>query len=220
MLHLIISALLWTGLWTGLSTASAPAQQAALAVPAKPAGDPGAWVTMTDYPADALAGHKEGLVGFALDVDQAGNVASCRITQGSGTSSLDAATCALLFARAHFQPALDVTGKPMPGAFSSRIRWIYPARIVEAPKARALEPVELGGSIRDGEGASVLYVNTDGIITACELAPRPYSNIMAPPDICALFPVGSRYGPPGLSKGKPVKRKVTLKLSIYDVNVR
>jgi len=34
-----------------------------------------------------------------------------------------------------------------------------------------------------------------------------------------MFPIGSRYDPPALYKGRPKKRRITMKLNIQDQNV-
>jgi TonB family protein len=192
------------------------ATPAAAPVRPVPANDPATWVSINDYPREALEKHQEGAVGFSLEVGPAGYVQSCRITQSSGAPTLDAATCALVFVRARFDPVRE-SATPT-SIYASRIRWSYPAKIEDPARSQAA--VELRGRIRDGEGASILYVDANGVITQCDEGPRPYDNVLAGPDLCAIFPVGSRYGAPTLFNGKPVKRKVTLKLSVHDVNLQ
>jgi hypothetical protein len=97
------------------------------------------------------------------------------------------------------------------------VEWVYPKSAPAA--ASALAPVELHGFDRDGYGSSVLSVDENGIITKCEHGDSGYANIPSPPDFCWMFPVGSRYGPPALYKGKPMKRRITMKLDIKDQNV-
>jgi len=181
-----------------------------------PATSPGSWMSISDYPADALAKHQEGTVGFALQVDASGQVQSCSITQSSGSPALDQGTCALLRSRAKFQPARDASGHAVGGTFASHVEWVYPKT---APAAAAPAPVELHGFDRTGYGSSVLSVDENGIITKCEHGESGYLNIPSPPDFCWMFPVGSRYGPPALYKGKPMKRRITMKLDIKDENV-
>ena len=197
---------------------AAALQATLVATPARPipANDPATWVSINDYPREALEKHQEGAVGFSLEVGPAGYVQSCRITQSSGAPTLDAATCALVFVRARFEPARESAAAP--AIYASRIRWSYPTKIEDPARSQAA--VELKARIRDGEGASVLYVDANGMITQCDQGPQPYDNVLAGPDLCAIFPTGSRYGAPALFNGKPVKRKVTLKLSVYDINVR
>ena len=185
----------------------------------KPANDPGGWIKIADYPADALAAGQAGTVAFKLDVSAAGNVAGCRIAASSGAASLDTMTCALLFIRARFDPARDAAGNAVAGTFSSRITWVFPPDY-QTRSGSALTPVELRNGVRDVSGKSVLKVGEDGIITACDPVGSDYDNVMALPDICKIFAVGSRYGPPATVDGKPVKRKVTIGLSVYDVTVR
>lgn len=88
-----------------------------------------------------------------------------------------------------------------------------------AAQAVAPPPINLQGFKRTGYGVSVLSVDQNGIITKCEPGESGYLNIPSPPDFCGMFPVGSRYGPPALYKGKPVKRRVTLTLNTVDENV-
>jgi TonB family protein len=185
---------------------------------AKPASDPSDWIKITDYPADALTSRQAGTVAFKLDVDPAGNVSACRIVGSSGSASLDTMTCALLFIRARFTPARDAAGTAVAGNFSSRITWVFPPDYKGSPSA--LKPVELRRGVRDAAGKSILRIGEDGIIATCVPAGGAYSNVLPLPDICRLFPVGARYGPPATVNGKPVKREVTITLSVYDVNVR
>lgn len=179
----------------------------------EPATSPGTWMSMSDYPADALTKHQEGSVGFALQVDPSGRVQSCSVTSSSGSQVLDDATCALLKSRARFKPAQDAAGHAIAGTFASHVQWVYPKA------APALAPVELHGFDRIGYGASVLTVDENGMVTKCEHGDSGYANIPSPPDFCWMFPVGSRYGPPALYKGKPMKRRITMRLDIKDQNV-
>lgn len=194
--------------------ASAPSPAAA-----QPANDPRAWIKVADYPADALAAGQAGTIAFKLDIDAAGSVSGCRIVGSSGSASLDTMTCALLFIRARFTPARDAAGSAVPGAFSSRITWVFPPDY-KVRTGTALAPVELRQGVRDVSGKSILRIGEDGIITSCVAAEGMYVNVMALPDICKIFPAGMRFGPPATSNGAPVKRKVTVELSLYDVNVR
>jgi TonB family protein len=198
---------------------SAAAAAAAQPVDPRPANSPSSWMSISDYPADALAKHQEGTVGFALAIDASGQVQSCSVTESSGSSALDQGTCALLKSRAKFEPARDASGHAVAGTFASKIQWVYPQPAQAAAAAAALAPVELHGFDRVGYGSSVLSVDENGIITKCEHGDSGYANIPSPPDFCWMFPVGSRYGPPALYKGKPMKRRITMKLDIKDENV-
>ena len=201
-------------LFLAMSAQSAAASPAA----AKPANDPGGWIKIGDYPAEALTNRQAGTVAFKLDIDAMGNVAGCRIVDSSGSSALDTMTCALLFIRARFTPARDSVGTAVAGGFSSRITWVFPPDYKAGPSA--LKPVELPRGIRDVSGKSILRIGEDGIIATCVAAGGAYDNVLPLPDLCKLFPAGARYGPPATVNGKPVKRKVTIALDVYDENVR
>lgn len=106
---------------------------------ARPLGDIGTWVTIDDYPAEALQAGQEGTVSFRLTIDRSGSVAQCAITQGSGFPALDDRTCALLTERARFTPARNAAGAPAEGVYSSRVRWLLPLEPIS--QAPALIPI-------------------------------------------------------------------------------
>jgi TonB family protein len=87
------------------------------------------WVLSTDYPAEAIAAGEEGTVGVRLDVDAAGRVASCTITQSAKSAALDAASCRLLVQRARFKPARDKGGKEIASTYEASFQWIIPKEV-------------------------------------------------------------------------------------------
>lgn len=204
----------------GFSAAQPSAGPSAVPSPPRPAGDAGSWITVGDYPEEALAAHQAGSVGFRVNVDSGGNVTGCAITQSSGAPSLDQATCSLLRQRARFRAARDGAGKAVAGVFASHIQWVYPEIIQKTVVPAAPPPVEVREAVRELQGSSELWVGADGIIKSCERSPAPYANVMAGPDVCVLFPVGARYGPPTLWKGKPIRRKVTIHLIVGEETAR
>lgn len=76
-----------------------------------------------DYPARATRDLHEGTVGFRLDVNPEGRVATCTVTSSSSSPALDAATCRILRARARFVPALMADGSAAPDAVRGSVRW-------------------------------------------------------------------------------------------------
>jgi len=82
-----------------------------------------------------------------------------------------------------------------------------------------VETLELRGRIRDHVGGAEVTVGADGIIIKCEPVEREYDNSFVPPDFCAAYPSGSRYGPPTTFKGKPMARKIKIIISTHDVNI-
>lgn len=97
-----------------------------MATPAKPRGNPGAWVTNEDYPSSAMREGVQGVTGFRLDIGPDGKVTNCTVTASSGSSLLDDTACRLLIRRARFTPAKDSEGNGMPASYSNRVRWQIP----------------------------------------------------------------------------------------------
>jgi TonB family protein len=79
-----------------------------------------------DYPDVAIRGDQDGVVAFALLVNEQGRVADCTVVKTSGVASLDAQSCIILRQRARFEPARDATGTSVKDAKTGRIRWRLP----------------------------------------------------------------------------------------------
>lgn len=80
------------------------------------------WITAEDYPADAILREQEGTVrvGWRLGTD--GRVASCRIIESSGVSSLDRASCEAITRSACADPkSVDIAQE-----FTRRVIWRLP----------------------------------------------------------------------------------------------
>ncbi|MBX9731461.1 MAG: energy transducer TonB [Sphingomonas sp.] len=103
--------------------ALAPPVDTGIAVGVKPIGNPGDWFPPESYPAEAKAAAEEGRTEFSLDIDAAGRITGCNIVQSSGSDLLDSTTCSQLIGNGRFKPALDRNGKPMPGSWTSAMRW-------------------------------------------------------------------------------------------------
>ncbi|HEY0958107.1 MAG TPA: TonB family protein [Novosphingobium sp.] len=93
---------------------------------AMPRGNPGDWATTNDYPARDLREGNQGIAHFLLTIGADGRVQSCRITQSTGFSGLDDATCRNVSRRARFEAATDGTGASVSGTYSGSIRWVIP----------------------------------------------------------------------------------------------
>lgn len=94
---------------------------------ASPLGNPGNWVTSSDYPSAALRKGQTGIVGFQVDIGMDGRINGCRVTSSSGWADLDQATCRLVSRRARFNPATDGACQPALGSYSNRVRWTLPS---------------------------------------------------------------------------------------------
>jgi TonB family protein len=97
---------------------------ASLATAPIPKGIAGEWIQAGDYPSSA--GSAEGTTRFRLAVGINGRVSACTITESSGNSSLDAATCQAMTRRARFEPATDTNGKKVPSEYSNKVVWKKP----------------------------------------------------------------------------------------------
>lgn len=91
--------------------------------PPQPKGNPGAWVTVSDYPSAAIRENRSGVVRFSVGVDPTGAVTECNVTASSGYADLDFQTCAVLRRRARFKPATDENANPTNGIWASSFRW-------------------------------------------------------------------------------------------------
>jgi TonB family protein len=90
---------------------------------ARPANNPGSWATTNDYPSRALNQGREGTTAFLLVVNPQGAVTDCVITQSSGHTDLDDATCGSIRRRARFERA--PVGTPVRG-YRNRVTWRIP----------------------------------------------------------------------------------------------
>jgi len=97
--------------------------------PPKPVGNPGDWITESDYPTSGLRYMLEGTSAFRLNVDVRGAPTSCTIIASSSFEVLDIAACDLLMKRGRFAPAHDAKGAPVAGTYFSRVRWVMPKRV-------------------------------------------------------------------------------------------
>jgi len=116
---------MWRSSALGILMLTSVAASAAPTSP-QPIGNPGSWITTDDYPRDALRKVAGGSVNFTLQISADGKVSDCVVTESSGNQSLDDATCALMSARARFEPAKDKDGHAIAGSFHSRINWSIP----------------------------------------------------------------------------------------------
>lgn len=95
-------------------------------VGATPRGNPGTWVTNSDYRPRWIREDLSGSASFTLAIDARGKVTGCTINRSTGHAVLDTATCQLVSKRARFEAARDGTGKPVAGSFTGSITWKIP----------------------------------------------------------------------------------------------
>src|SRR3954469_23360472 len=112
--------------------------------------DRASWFTAADYPLEAAAKRMEGSVTFRVDVDADGKPIKCEVTKSSGQPILDQRTCDVVLSRAHFKPALDAKGKPIPGQYSTYLVWKL---------AGSVATTDASGE--DGQAARTLFSEED-----------------------------------------------------------
>lgn len=96
--------------------------------PQPPKGNIASYVSLDDYPPEALRAGEHGTTSFQLVIGLDGRVTDCKIASSSGSAALDSATCRLLTRRARFTPARDEHGNPTEGMIENHIRWTLPAK--------------------------------------------------------------------------------------------
>lgn len=109
------------------SAQSPPSQVRRIIPPQRARANLNSYMSMDDYPAEALRANEQGTTGFNLTIGPDGRVADCRVTSSSGSAALDQATCRILRSRARYTPARDGAGNPTSGTDSGRMTWRLPA---------------------------------------------------------------------------------------------
>ncbi len=95
--------------------------------PVQVAGNPGSYFGAEAYPLEAIRAKEQGRVVATVDVDAGGKAIHCKTSISSGSTSLDARTCAITLADVHFIPARDSHGHVTAGSYRLAVRWVLPA---------------------------------------------------------------------------------------------
>ena len=179
-----------------MSTQGAPAVSQP---PAPPAGG----IHIGAYPAGALRRSEEGSVRFEAVIGTDGTVTRCTVTQKSGSSELDDATCDAIRKTRGFTPAKDANGKAIEARFSSSVKWVIPRRNTA--------PVP-------GELAYSFIVEKDGTAHDCKVTRALGEDAVRYTAGTPPCPVG-KYGLGYLgADGKPERKRVTIRQTIAVEN--
>lgn len=92
------------------------------------------------YPRAALTAGEQGKVGFKVTIEPNGSLATCDITQPSGFSSLDEATCDLIVRHARFQSVQDSEGRAVRAERLGYVNWKLPRGTVTASASTQGKP--------------------------------------------------------------------------------
>ena len=101
-----------------------PDEQAALASRPQPKGNPGGWLTSSDYPADSLGRGEQAIIMFRLMVSAAGETTACTIQRGITKADFAATTCDLLKRRARFEPARNSSNQGVASYYIGKVLWV------------------------------------------------------------------------------------------------
>ena len=90
------------------------------------------------YPKRALAAGEQGLVGFTIRLDKAGQPTNCEVTYSSGYRQLDEETCQLMLIHGVFKPVKDSEGNKTNQVAEGVVNWKIPGST-----AKAVAPVKV-----------------------------------------------------------------------------
>jgi TonB family protein len=93
---------------------------------AQPKGSPTRWLTLDDYPAQAIREARGGTVKYNLTIRADGKPRKCAVTSSSGDENLDEYTCSIMMRRARFCPATDSKSRPIEGSWTGGVTWKIP----------------------------------------------------------------------------------------------
>jgi TonB family protein len=98
------------------------------------------WETLQQYyPARARKAGEQGLVGFSIRIDKAGQPTNCEVTHTSGYRQLDDETCQLVLIHAKFKPMKDTQGNKINFVTEGVVNWQIPG--ASGPAVPAIPPV-------------------------------------------------------------------------------
>jgi TonB family protein len=181
--------------------------------------DRASWFTVGDYPLEAAVKRMEGSVTFQVDVDADGKPIKCEVTKSSGQPILDQRTCEVALSRAHFKPALDAKGKPIPGQYSTNVTWKLAGGAAatyasgeDGQAARTLfsaadYPVEALKNGWEGEVVADLTVSPEGRVTACAIVKSSGHDVLDQAT-CDIVRKRAVFKPAIDANGKPIEDHV------------
>jgi TonB family protein len=168
------------------------------------------------YPAAARAAGEQGMVRMTLNIDIAGTVTGCAVTDGSGSRVLDDAACALMRDKGRFLPALDIKGQPTPALFAAEWNWILPPES-DAADAAVAGPRRLGPFPLNSPGSMTvaIVIDREGGVADCQDSSSGFAQ--KTPDsggLCSDLVRSQRYEPFRDAAGNPVARRITLRTDV------
>lgn len=127
MIYTFMSAPLLLTAALSVSAMPLPQDDARPVTPPRPVPGAGSFIVDNAYPVDALRERREGLSVVSLAVNEKGKVTACRVSETSGSTSLDNATCSM-GRKMRYAPARDALGKAVPSEAPFRMNWHLPSK--------------------------------------------------------------------------------------------
>lgn len=192
---------------------------AVLAIIARPAaaqtfvGSPEGWISVQDYPQDAVAKREEGVVNLSFKIASDGSAQDCKVLYSDASARLRKLSCALIMERATYRPARDETGKPVASEDRLVVRWrLQPTTVVVESQFGGAKPFSSpSGWMTDNDYSAVTQgrgeadidmrftIGVDGRIGNCAT-----SQGLTGERSCALLKARARFVQPRGERGEPL----------------
>ena len=103
------------------------------------------FISVRDYPREALRQRAEGRVEFEVEMTVEGRVSDCRVLSSSGHALLDDRTCDIMRERARIAPRRDGEGWPVPARVQTAYNWVMPGPRLIPVDGRTYQPRRVVG---------------------------------------------------------------------------
>jgi TonB family protein len=177
------------------------------------------------YPAEAIAAREQGDVTVKLDVDKAGRVVTCMVSNSSKSKSLDARSCEIA-EKWTFYPGLDANGETTESQLGYSFNWNLPKKAaatggdvaavpVYATRPRpAFNPFEKAGSM-----TMTASFDAEGKLMNCDVKHTGDLDMFTGqrangPDMCKSGIAREAIVPYRDENGTPQSRNIILKFSL------
>lgn len=137
------------GLLLTLAIAPAGATAKDKSEPAHVVGNPAGLFDPSAYPPEAIKAGEQGRTVVNIAVGARAMATGCTTITSSGSTSLDARTCAIAMTSLHFAAARDSRGRAVAGNVTFKVRWVLPAeqpQLQPPPQMPTIPPVIDHGS--------------------------------------------------------------------------
>lgn len=123
-------------------------------------------ITFEDYPQEAMRNGEYGVISLHLQVDEAGRVRACAVTDTAKAPTLANASC-FLARRARFEPARDASGKAIAGDYRTALVFGLGDHQFLTNIPMTLTVKALPANYAQPAKTQVVF-GPDGLVTGCE----------------------------------------------------